>query len=74
MAPAAQAKAKEEAAPSELHSAQKRQQSVMRQLGRSGLERRKREAQRERSQRYAMFAQEFGDVFEQLYDEKHRTS
>ena len=39
-------------------------------VNKSQLERQHREVQRQRAQgdRYAMFAEEFGDVFENIYD------
>ena len=42
---------------------------IARQMRRSKLERQNREGQRRvKSDRYAMFAEEFGDVFEELHD------
>ena len=54
----------------EISGAQKRVEMIARQLRRSKLERQNREVQRQRAQgdRYAMFAEEFGDVFENIYD------
>jgi hypothetical protein len=37
-------------------------------MRRSKLERQNRETERQRPDRYAMFAEEFGDIFEEIFD------
>ena len=55
-------------------SAQRKAEMVQRQLNRNTLTRKNMEQRRERGERYAMFAEEFGDVFENIFDKEFKAA
>lgn len=58
--------------PTADSSAQKKSDMVQRQINRSKLTRSNMSARRDAGKRYAMFEQEFGDVFEKVYSERQK--
>ena len=57
---------------STIENAEKRSDIIQRHLNRSGLTRKNMESKRQVGQRYAMFEEAFGDVFEKIYQEKQQ--